>query len=93
MSSCNSLKEHIPKPGAKFSLCCREAISPECPNGIILLPEDWEERDIDPAIFCSHCKKRYEKWIGKPIPQLHEDFPFLNDYRMKVADLPFKENA
>lgn len=88
MGSSKSLKEHIPKPGRKYSLCCREPFSEASPGGVRLLPDDWEERPIDPDIFCSHCKKRYEKWIGKPIPQLHEDFPFMNDYRMKVSDLP-----
>lgn len=88
MASYKSLKEHIPKPGRKLSLCSREAFSKANPNGVILLTDDWEERDIDPEVFCEHCKKRYKKWVGKDIPQLHEDFPFIEDNRMRVADLP-----
>lgn len=81
------LKEHIPKPGRKYSICSRKSWSKENPNGVVLLTNDWEERDIDPEQICSHCKKRYEKKIGKSIPQEHEDFPFIEDNRYKVEDL------
>jgi len=46
------LKEHIPTDGDR-SLCGRKI------EKLVMLPEDWEQRDCDPDDICHTCMAKY----------------------------------